>query len=309
MTQKTLSGQYEIKLQKQIIKLCHQIELNLHDNHLGPKIFTNYQRIALIVLFHRSGKVLRRFVDELVESRWPTLLGLKQLPSKSVLHDWVKQFDLSFVRNLISEFLAGEQPSLMAIDATGVDSWQRSRHYENRRNEFRKAKGLRAEKMPYAKVDLLVDTQTLAIHDFVLRTKPRHDTLGAKTMLRRARHKGVLILGDKGYDSEPLHELAREHSMEFHAPVRDFKVKRPKGRFRRQAEKNPPPEATRRCLVETTIRVLKTRFRNLRSRLHYMKKRELAWIVIVHNMDRLASQSLKALLDLLSMAAFWTELL
>ena len=304
MTQKTLSNQYEVRLHEQILKLCHQIELKNHFNRFGPKIFTNYQRVALMVLFYRSGKALRRFADELFESRWPVWLGLKQLPSYRSLHEWASKFTLKFLRSLNCEFLMEEQPSLMAIDATGVDSWQRSRHYEKRRNEFRKATGLPSEKMPFAKVDVFVDTNTLAIHDFVLRTKPRHDTLGAATMLKRAKIKNVLVLADKGYDSEPLHQLAREKGLTFHAPVRDFKVKRPKGRYRRQSHENPPPEKNRQCLVESTIRSLKNKFKTLRSRLHYMKKRELAWIVLVHNMDRLASQSIKALLALLHKVAF-----
>lgn len=304
MTQKQLTNQYEVRLHEQILKLCHQLELKNHFNRFGPKIFTNYQRVALMVLFHRSGKALRKFANELFESRWPVWLGLRQLPSYRSLHEWASKFTLNFLRSLNSEFLAREQPSLMAIDATGVDSWQRSRHYERRRNEFRKKAGVREEYMPYAKVDVFVDTKTLAIHDFVLRTRPRHDVLGATTMLKRAKVKDILVLADKGYDSEPLHRLAREQGLAFHAPVRDFKVKRPKGRYRRQASENPPPEKDKRCLVESTIRSLKNKFKNLRSKLHFMKKREIAWIVIVHNMDRLSSQSLKALFALLYRAAF-----
>jgi len=75
--QTTISSQYEIKLHEQIIKLCHSIELSLHDNILGSKIYTNYQRVALIVLFMRSQEALRKFTSELVESKWPRWLALK----------------------------------------------------------------------------------------------------------------------------------------------------------------------------------------------------------------------------------------
>lgn len=299
--QKTLPSQYDVQLHEQVLKLCHQVELDRFDNHYGPKMFTNYQRVALIVLFHRRGTALRRFVAELVESRWPGWLGLSELPSKSTLHSWIRQFDLSFVRTLIDGFLGEEQPSLMAVDATGVDSWQRSRHYERRRNECRKQNGLLEEHMPYAKVDVFADTETLLIHDHVLRVKPRHDVIGAATMFKRTKRRDVLVLADKGYDSESLHALAREQGMEFYAPVRDFKVKRPGGRFRKQAWKDPPSQKSRRCLVESAIRSLKNRFKSLRSRLHFMKKRELAWIVLLHNLER-ASQRIKALLGLLNRA-------
>ena len=303
MVQTEISNQYEVRLHRQILKLCHQIELGQHDNVLGPRMFTNFQRLALIVLFHRSGKALRKFVGELPESRWVFWLGLRSLPSKSALHLWMKQFDLSFLRGLISEFLVDETPSLMAVDATGVDSWQRSRHYERRIKEC----GVRETHLPYAKVDVLVDTDTLMIHDFVLRTKPRHDVLGATTMFKRAKHKHVLVLGDRGYDSEPLHEIAAEKLLQFYAPVRDFHVKKPSGKHRRRCWSSPPAKASRRSLVESAIRSLKSRFKSLRSRLHFLKKRELAWHILIHNMERASVQSLKALLTLLKRAAFWTE--
>ena len=193
MTQKTLTNQYEVELHRQILKVCHKMELPLHDFNRGCKLFTNYQRFSLIVLFQRSGKALRNFVSELRESRWPSWLGLKELPSKSTLHSWLKKWDVSFLRKILLTTIAQQKPSLMAVDATGFDSWQRSRHYERR---------IEAAHMPYAKVDLLVDTKSKLVHDWVLRIKPRHDTHGASTMIKRFKQKKVLILADKGYDSE-----------------------------------------------------------------------------------------------------------
>jgi len=42
MVQKELSNQYEVELHQQILKVCHKLELNLHDNHYDPNIYTNY---------------------------------------------------------------------------------------------------------------------------------------------------------------------------------------------------------------------------------------------------------------------------
>src|SRR3989338_8574005 len=133
MTQKTLSDEtFRHILHEQIIKLCHSFELPLHWNKIGPKKFTNYQRAGIIVLFLRSKKSLRDFIRELKESRWTSWLGLKSLPGKSTLHDWQTIFDLKTLRLFQEILLCKEKPSLMAIDATGIDSWQRSRHYERR---------------------------------------------------------------------------------------------------------------------------------------------------------------------------------
>ena len=255
------------------------------------------------MLFHCSGKALRKFFAELPESRWVAWLGLKTLPSKSVLHSWIKQFDLSFLRGLIDEFLVEKKPSLMAVDATGIDSWQRSRYYEHRIKEC----GVRESYMPYAKVDLFVDTETLLIHDHVLRVKPRHDVLGAVSMFKRTKHKDILVLADKGYDSEPLHKVAEENLLQLYNPVRDFHVKKPRGKHRRRCWSSPPAKASQRSIVESTIRSLKSRFRSLRSKPQFMKKRELAWHILLYNMERASAQSLKALLRLLTRAAFWIK--
>lgn len=286
--QKELYYQYENKLHKQIIKLCHSLELPLHYNHKGPKVFTNYQRIGLIVLFLRSRKSLVEFVKELYESRWPVWFGLKEIPGKSTLHDWLKLFDLSFIRKLLECFLTQEKPLVMAIDATGIDSWQRSRHYEKRIKQC----GFREEYMPYAKADIIVDTESKLVHDFTLRIKPRHDVLGAKTMFKRLKSKEVLVLGDKGYDAEELYHLLFDKGNAFYAPARKSCRNRPRGRFRKKAFDNPPNNKGMRSIAESVIRSLKVRIPSLRCRLHFMKKREFAWHIIAYN--------LKLLLQLIS---------
>ena len=291
--QKQLPCQYEIELHHQILKVCHEMELPLHDFVLGSKLFTNYQRFSLIVLFQRSGKALRNFVSELKESRWPRWLGLKALPAKSTLHDWLKKWDVSFLRKILATTVAKQKPHLMAVDATGFDSWQRSRHYEKRLRQF----GVHKQHDPYAKVDLLVDTENKLVYDWVLRVKPRHDTLGAKTMIKRFKHKNILVLADRGYDSEPLHQEVFDSGNLMYAPTRDFKVKRPKGVHRRRCSRGLE-NYNQRNIIESINFSLKSRFRSLRSKLHYMKKREFGWKIITYNIEKL-SQRVNYLLNIL----------
>ena len=302
MVQKELSDQYEVELHNQILKVCHEIELNLHDNFKGPKIYTNYQRVALIILFTRSRKALRDFCNELVESKWPRWLGLKDLPTKSTLHRWLKKFDLNWLRQFLNTTVTEQKPKVMAIDATGIDSFHRSRHYERRVKEC----GVHKFHTPYAKADILVDTKNKFVYDFVLRTKPRHDVLGAETIFKRLKHIPETILGDKGYDSEKLHKLLFEKSVSFHAPVRDFKVKKPRGKHRRRCLQ-PHPERGMRSIAESVIRSLKVRLRNLRSNKHWMKKRELGWHVITYNLEKLARQAKAYLISLLRAITIWDK--
>ena len=287
--QDILNNTYETKLHSNIINLCHKMELPLHFNHKGPKIFTNYQRIALIFLYIRSKKSLIDFLEELRETKWTTWLGLKEIPGKSTLNDWIRLFDLATIRRFLVKQISRESPKIMAIDATGIDSWQRSRHYERRIKQC----GFREEYMPYAKADILIDTDTLIIHDWVLRVKPRHDVLGAATIFKRMILKNVLILADKGYDSEKLHKLAKRMGNILYAPVRN-KTKIPKGINRKRCAKGNE-QYSRRNTVESLMHALKSMKAQLRSKLHHTKKREFGWMVLLFNMKRMINRIFRLL--------------
>jgi len=289
MTQTTISNTFEHGLHKQIIKVCHSLELPLHFNIKGPKLFTNYQRVALIILYKRSKKSLVDFVSELHESLWPRWLSLKEIPGKSTLHDWLKLFEMPIIRALHKAALPDNKPELMAIDATGIDSWQRSRHYERRIGQ---------PYMPYAKLDVIIDVKTLIVYDHVLRLKPRHDVIGAKSIFQRTKLKSVKILGDKGYDSEPLHQLAIEKGNSLYAPVRKSPRTNPRGTNRRKCIQKDE-QYQMRSTVESVFHALKQRILpNLRCKLHYMKKREMAWGIILFNMIRI-NEMIRSLLRIL----------
>jgi hypothetical protein len=169
---------------------------------MGNKEFTNYQRVSIIILFERSKKSIRDFIDEFYESKWVSWLGLKKIPKKSTLHDWLKIFNIKIIRK-IGKVLLPKRINLGVVDGTGIDSWQRLRHYEKRVGE------VSISPMPYAKVDLFAEVKTRKIIDFSLVCKRQHDIIATEKMLKRAKLKEVIILGDGGFDCERLHELVR----------------------------------------------------------------------------------------------------
>jgi len=91
--------------------------------------------------------------------------------------------------------------------------------------------------------------------------------------------KNIIGLGDKGFDSENLHEIARENGITFYAPVREmdkraFKNKKPKGFYRRKCI-NLPEFMGMRSINETVNSVLKrTQIHYLRSKTSVMRERE-----------------------------------
>lgn len=283
MLQQIILPKYNSKLEEQLIKLFHASDMPLHFNKTGNKEFTNYQRISIIILFQKSKCSIRDFIVDFQESKWVSWLGLKKVPKKSTLHDWLKLFDMQIIRK-ICKVLLPKIVELGVVDGTGFDSWQRSRHYEKRVGE------VSLPHMPYTKADLFIDVKTQIILDFNLLTFREHDVKGAERIFKRNKIKNIIGLGDKGYDSENLHEIARANGIIFYAPVREMNKrslkKRPKGKYRRECL-NLPDFMSKRSIVETVNSVLKrTQIYCLKSRKSYMKKREFGWQVILYNIKR-----------------------
>lgn len=285
--QQTLYNQHNNLLEKELINLYHNSGVPLYFNKTGNKEFTNYQRISIIILFQRSKKSIRAFIEEnLKESKWISYLGLKKIPKKSTLHDWLKLFSMKIIRK-IGKVLLPKEIKLTSIDGTGFDSWQRSRHYEKRAEEIGKLPS-----MPYAKADLFIDVETQIILDFNFITYREHDVKGAEKIFKRNTIKNITGLGDKGYDSQYLHEVARANGITFYAPVRktnkrSLKKKKPKGKHRRECVELPEFYGMR-WINETVNSVLKrTQIHFLKSKKCFMKKREFGWHVILYNINRI----------------------
>jgi hypothetical protein len=280
MTQILLTNQYNNPLEREFIKLFHSSNLPIHSNKTGNKEFTNYQRISMIILFRRSKKALRDFVKELQESKWISWLGLKRIPSKSTLHNWIKSFQMKTIKQLFN-VIKPKKSKLTAIDGTGFDSFHRSRHYEKR---------VGFTQMPYSKVDLFVDVKSKEIIDFSLVTHHQHDIVAAKQFVKRNSLKNIIVLCDGGYDSEGFHRQIFDKGGKLYAPVRKMNKrsnkKYPTGWFRKQCLELPDFMG-QRSIIECINAVIKRRFINsLRSKKSYMKKREFAWSMIVYNLTK-----------------------
>lgn len=278
LTQKTLPKHCN-ELQKELLNLFHSSGMPLHFNKTGNKEFTNYQRVSLIILLRRSRKSLRDFIKELKESRWTSWLGLRRIPGKSTLHDWINLFKMKTIRELFS-LIKPKKSKLTAIDGTGIDSWQRSRHYEMRDADLRA--------LPYAKLDIFIDVKKRLLIDFDIKTGREHDAKVAKKIFSRNNLKGIIVLADKGYDSEPLHKLVREKGGIMYAPPRKkWKTsirKYPRGSNRKRCL-NLPEFMGQRSIVESiNFSLKKKQISNLTSRKEDMKQREFAWHAILYNL-------------------------
>lgn len=269
-------------MNQELINLFNSSGLPLHFNKTGNKEFTNYQRISLIIIFRKSKKSLRDFIEELNESLWPKWLGLIRIPGKSTLHDWIKLFSMKTIRQLFS-LLRPKKVELAAIDGTGIDSWMRSRHYEKRVADLKA--------LPYAKLDIFIDVKKRMLLDFDLKMSREHDAKVAKRIFKRSELKGVIILADRGYDSEPLHEIVRDRGGILYAPLRKMSKigsrNRPGGRFRRKCIKLPEFMGQRSIVESVNYSLKRRQIISLSCKRDYLKQREFGWHAILYNLLRI----------------------
>lgn len=183
----------------------------LNFNKKGNKQFTNYQRISLVIIFRRENKPIRDFIDWLEESKWFSWLGLKKIPQKSTLHDWLNLFDMELIRKMIDLSIDKSNLKVTAIDGSGIETNFKSSYYKKRLNDF-------GEKIKnsYHKLDIIVGIYgKKQIIDYSFLLKNRHDSFVAKKLLKKIKFKKCKILADKGCPNYNFIELMKTKQFYF----------------------------------------------------------------------------------------------
>jgi len=287
MYQQIIQSNYNDKLERELLNLFHSSNLPLHFNKTGYKDFTNYQRISLIVIFRRENKPIREFLKWLKESKWVSWLGLKYVPEKSTFHDWLNLFDTKLIRKMIDLSIDKSNLKVVAIDGSGIDTNFKSSYYKKRLDDF-------GEKIKnsYHKLDIIVDVygkKQIINYSFLL--KNRHDSFVAKKLLKKIKFKKCKVLADKGYPDYNLIELMKTKQNNFISPPKNYGEKCRHNNFKRKRKirnfESNKPIYRRRVIVECVFSSLKRKQQlKLRSRLPYMKKREMGWHVLFYNIRR-----------------------
>ncbi len=115
------------------------LSLNLPEclNKYGNKQFTAFQKLSLVILYFRSKQSLREFCDYInYESTWKMDFNLKYDLKKSTLNDWIRLFDLSFIKNILDATNKGDKPKILEIDGTKISSTYKSSYYQKRLRDF-----------------------------------------------------------------------------------------------------------------------------------------------------------------------------
>ncbi|MGC8620186.1 MAG: transposase [Thermoplasmata archaeon] len=107
-----------------------------------------------------------------------------------------------------------------------------------------------------------------------------------KSIIRKFTH----IIGDKGYDSEKNHQIARSYGLISVIPARneDVPVYRTRGYYRKKMKRKLPDEYRERAKVETVHSVIKRRFGDfLRSMDKINSRKEEIMKFLVYNITRI----------------------
>lgn len=287
MIQQIVLPKFNNKLEERLVNLFHESDLPLHFNKTGYKDFTNYQRISLIVIFRRENKPIRDFLDWLKESKWASFLGLQRIPKKSTFHDWLKLFDTKLIRELINFSVDKSKMKVAAIDGSGVQANFKSPYYQKRLKQF----GQKI-KESYHKLDIIVDTfGKKQIIDYSFLLKNRHDSFVAKKLLKKIKFSRCKILADKGYPNYDFIDLSKTKQNNFISPPKNYGDKCRHDNFKRRRKianfESNKKIYRRRVIVECVFSSLKRKQNlKLRSRLSYMKKREIGWHILFYNIRR-----------------------
>ena len=270
------------------------IFLHKKSNH----IFTVWQHIVLLTIKQYEGKSYRMFAEWLlVEAHYFRIfLQLSKIPHFTTLQKFADRINNNvMLGKIISSFvvLSGTRRRIfVGIDSTGFNITRASQYYYTERAKLRRRK--------YAKLSIGADVLKQIICNIKVRRAPtRHDNIidfkPVITKISEILPLSVVVVGDRGYDSEDNHIMVREKLGAFSViPTRneDIPIWKTHGRYRRKQMKRGYSKTLyhQRNKDETIVSVIKRLFgEHIRSRHVITQNRELSLRCIAYNMHRLTN--------------------
>ena len=254
-------------------KLINKVKLLLNRarapkrlHRFGPKTYELWQHI--FALFVKSYCQL---------SYRSTAYFLKQLgfvvATKSTLQRYAAKLSLPFWQTIFDKTISSTS-SVGAIDSTGLEKTRASLYYVRRIDSSTRVKR-------YFQLSVLSSGKKIA--SLRLRSKPCHDAKNVKYLFSRAKKRPSIVLMDKGYDAEWIHEFFADNNIRSIAPVR-------KGWSRGFHRKNlavkfPQKLYNKRSRIESLFHSFKQRFgSNVNSKLAKTAQAEVYCRAILYNL-------------------------
>jgi len=278
----------------------------LRRSRYANHVYDDRQHLILLVLRQHFRMPYRQFCETMEVCTVLTgEIGLSKVPHFTTLQKFSARTMVRGLERLLLAFLdeAGVRSLCIAVDSTGYSSTCASDYYTRiveRQGAGpgppRKNRRIRR----HVKETLAVETRKQLLLAVKFRLGPANDSPDFVRVLAKVRRAGrhvVLVVGDKGYDSEGNHEYVREvlggRSV---IPVRkgDDPRLRVRGRYRREQWKHFDSVAYRQRVKAETVNSVQKRTMgsHVLSRRIGQQHRELLFRALAYNMRRVESLSL-----------------
>ena len=268
-----------ISLSKVSLQACRQARIRKYSCEKSKHIYTQHQMIAIVCLMKYTKSHYRDTID-LIEPMEPikSMLDLNHLPHFTTIQKFVRRFGEAKIERLIRSLIKNHRESILAVDASGFSSDYASRYYTFR------IKGETFAKH-YVKNSICIDVFGQKIVSAIVSIGPKNDTRDFIPVLEKSPTRPVVVVADKGYDSEANHKFVNSLRSVSMIPI---KSNVHHGLYRKKMQKRFSELIYhKRCLVETVFSVMKRKFGgSVYARSDEMRIKEVCWINFVYNLHR-----------------------
>jgi transposase len=228
-----------IKKVKHLLKKTNQPKY-LH--YFGPKMYQLWQHIFAL-FFKADCKLSYRRTTQILRD-----LGFN-IASKSTLQRYASKLKLPFWKQMF-KLTVGKCSSIFSIDGSGLEKTRASKHYIKRIDgHYKFSKGFHFS---------IVVNKSGKIQALRLRKNYGSDVKDVKSLYRSLVNKPKVILMDKGYDAEWIHEFFEFKGIRSIAPTRSNARR---GFFRRKLMKKFPKKLyNKRNIVESIFHAFKQKY-------------------------------------------------
>lgn len=242
-----------IQVCTRIIELCKRAGIKKYSSKYSNKLFTNYQHIVLLVLKQKTGVGYEAFIlEELIE--WPHViefLKLKSIPNPDTLNKFATRTKQTILELVLLRSLTrtGVKKLVLGQDGTGFKSKKISHYYIFRLEYFQRTKKKKGrckkkrKRRKYIYVQIMVELRTQMPIAVGISRKPADDYNKfmpvAKKVIKLEKNVKLVVL-DKGYDAEKVHEFIREIMGALSiipARNKNVPIRRTKGKYRKMMKR------------------------------------------------------------------------
>ena len=232
----------KIRLIKKVKHLLKKANMPKYLHYFGPKMYELWQHVFAL-FFKANCKLSYRRTTLILEE-----LGF-MVASKSTLQRYAAKLRLPFWRKIFNLTIE-KSSSIFMIDGTGLEKTCASKHYIKRIDgEYKFSKGFHFS---------IITDEKGKIQGLRIRKKYSHDVKDIKVLFKHLKNKPKIILMDKGYDAEWIHELFENAGIRSIAPTRK-NAKR--GFYRKKLMRNFPKKLyNKRNMVESIFHAFKQKY-------------------------------------------------